>query len=190
MDWLKAAFREVAATPSSMTKLARAAMTRPNIEREWVYELDGTNVLSSPALRRRESRLGPGATADLLLDGTFIEFKSTMAHYAVKKAFDPAYATSKFSAYTWLTGDLTRMAAADGIFVLLVSTPRVPVSGEFKDFDRAKLRSYALDQYEAWLQTFGSTLGKDVPLVEHCEGGQGEYDGNAVRHDALIVYWS
>jgi hypothetical protein len=42
---LKAAFHEVASTPTSMSKLARAAATRANIETELVYELDGTLAL-------------------------------------------------------------------------------------------------------------------------------------------------
>jgi hypothetical protein len=186
---LQAAFHEVAITPTSMSKLARAAVTRPNIEMEWVYELDGTKALQGSPGTRREVNFSGRRRADLLLDDTLVEFKSTRAAYAEDRAFDPAHATSWYSVFKWLSPDMIRMAPESGVFVLLMCTPDVPSAGEFKDHSLSELRSEGLRRYGDWLEQYGREL-RPSARVEHCDAGQGQCGDLAVAHDALIVHWA
>jgi hypothetical protein len=65
LDLLCAAIAEVAHSPNSQRKLARAACVRPTCESEWVYELDGTTVMESvrPGVAVTEIAAGPGVFA-------------------------------------------------------------------------------------------------------------------------------
>jgi hypothetical protein len=129
LSLLEAAFAEVAASPESMRKLGRTACMRATLEREWVYEIDNTVALS----RARVTREVPlkGGRADLSIDGTMVDFKSTKPWYAVQKYFQTTTPPKRDSVEGRFGGDMKRMEENDGIFVLLVSTAGVVTNSEY-----------------------------------------------------------
>lgn len=184
---LESAIREVAASPSSIRKLGRAAYSRSNLEREWVYEIDGTDTLEDVETKREVS-LGGRHHADLSIEDTPIEFKSTKPWYAVEGAFEPRIPPKRMSAEFWLSGDLSRMQERDGIFVLLVSTDGyVPQKG-FAELTVEGVRTEGLQRYTSWLQARANAL-RPGAVVDAVGAGQGTYAGRTARHDALIVWW-
>jgi hypothetical protein len=184
---LTAAIAEVAASPQSMKKLARAASSRANLEREWVYEIDGTDVLEDVETRREVS-LGGRHHADLEIEGTVIEFKSTKPWYAGEKAFEDRIPPRRNSAEFWLSGDMTRMEERDGIFVLLVSTADEPVHKDWSHHSIGEMRDLGVRRYTDWLQTRADQVRAGA-VVEVVAAGHGDYAGKTAQHDALIVWW-
>ena len=170
-----------------MRKLAQSACTRANLEREWVYEIDGTNALEDVETRREVSLGGPHH-ADLQIEGTPIEFKSTKPWYAGEKAFETRIPPRRNSAEFWLSGDMTRMEERDGIFVLLVSTADEPVHKDWSHHSLGSMRDLGIQRYTDWLQTRADQL-KAGAVVDLVAAGHGDYAGKTAQHDALIVRW-
>jgi hypothetical protein len=189
VELLTSAFEEVANTPTSMMKLARAATSRPNVEREWVYEIDGSKAFEGEEGVIREASLGGRLHADMRIDGSYVELKSTYAHYARSKALWPPSARTGDTAAKWLGPDIGRMCRERGLFVLLVTTVTPPAKSEFRTLDIADLREEALDRYERWLweRPEVSPLARGRLLRVHA--GHGAYASRVAHHDALIVNW-
>ena len=181
-EHLVRAIKEVAETPSSMRKLARAASTRPNIEGEWVHEIDGTDALEEVHVAR-EVPIGNRQRADLRIDGTFVEFKSTMARYARPDYLWIASSPTKDSAEGWLGPDLTRMSTRNGLFVLLVSTTAANTEDTASQETE---RERAITVYADWLLEYGEALKAGAEVLR-VSAGQGVYAGVRATHDALIV---
>jgi hypothetical protein len=212
LDLLTRAITEVGASEQSMAKLARAAVTRPNCEGEWVYEIDGTLALG--ALEHgdvaREVPFGQRQRADLRIRNTLIEFKSTKPWYAEDKALrvlNPPPSPKKDCAQSWLGPDIRRMAAitraastggttlktgvdvTGGIFVLLVSTDGEIGHGEFVKWSPSIGRSVGLDRYTEWLERYTKEFAPGATIDAPLSAGHGTYRGKDVFHDALIVHW-
>lgn len=199
------AITEVAGSDQSMMKLARAAVTRPNCEGEWVYEIDGTNALAG--LEKddvaREVPFGQRRRADIRIRHTLIEFKSTKPWYAESgglQIVNPPASPVKGSAQAWLGRDIDRMATAGGtvlkgglviaggIFVLIVSTDGCLGRGEFKDLSVREGRELGIQRYEGWLRRY---TGKFAPgaTIAAISAGHGSYRDVRVTHDALVLHW-
>jgi hypothetical protein len=180
---------EVAQSPTSMRKLARAAATRPNLEQEWVYEIDGATSLEGVPERDREVGIGGGRRADMRLAGTLVEFKSTKSGYARADRLWTASSSVKQTTEAWLGPDIDDMESRAGVFVLLVSTAGDVPAGDFAGMPLAVGHVKAVELYREWLVEFANQRRPGSAAVVHEHGGQGEYDGVAAVHDALIVSW-
>jgi hypothetical protein len=208
---LVAAIDNVARSDQSRAKLARAAVTRPNCEGEWVYEIDGSPALLDlePRDVAREVSFGQRRRADLRIRRTLVEFKSTKPWYAETKDLvitEPGVPPRKGSAQAWLGPDIIRMAkvsqsaaqggiklkggvtATAGVFVLLVSADGEVGRGEFKGLSCGDGRLLGIDRYRKWLEVYTASYapGAAVTLVP---AGRGRYRDAEVVHDALIVHW-
>jgi hypothetical protein len=186
---LVAAIEEVSATRTSMKKLARAAATRPNIEHEWVYEIDGADALETLTGTAREVSLGNRSRADMSIDGTLIEFKSTKAHYARPDYFWERTAPTKDSAEAWLGGDIRRMAPLEGVFVLLVATLGRVTQGEYAGLTLDSARDLGVTRYQDWLTEFGEQVRPGAHVVR-VSTTAGSYAGVEAAHDALLLSWA
>jgi hypothetical protein len=212
LDLLRRAIAEVGASEQSMAKLARAAVTRPNCEGEWVYEIDGTMALGAlePGDVAREVPFGKRQRADLRIRSTLIEFKSTKPWYAESgglEILDPPPSPKKDCAQSWLGPDIRRMAAITraataggtslktgavvtaGAFVLLVSSDGAVGTHSFKDDSPADVRTKGLELYRRWLQDYTEKFAPGAIVDEPLPAGHGTYRGTDVFHDALIVHW-
>ena len=197
-ELLTDAIREVARSQSSMAKLARAARTRSNIESEWIYEIDGTQVLEKIDTAR-EVNFGERRRADLRINHTLIEFKSTKPWYAVAENMNDT-PPRKSSTQGWLGSDIHRMATCSGtvlrnglvvtagIFVLLVTTDGNVGTREFKGSTVAQVRATGLARYLEWLPTHAN-VEREGAVVSRVNAGKGSYYGQSAAHEALIVRW-
>jgi hypothetical protein len=186
---LSEAIAEVAQSPQSQRKLARAACVRPNCESEWVYELDGTKVMeSAPMPVAREVTFARGQRADMRIGETLVEFKSTKPWYAVRRSFASTTPPRRISAEYWLGRDITRMAAADGLFVLIVSAGGPVTNKEFLAIPEDQRRAEGVDRYRRWLSDWSGGVRPGVTVTE-IDAGTGVFAGHSVQHDALVVSW-
>lgn len=203
VELLVDAIAEVAKSDQSMAKLARAAVTRPNCESEWVYEIDGTSTLTALDTEdtAREVPFGQRRRADMRIRSTLIEFKSTKPWYAESRGLEISDPPMKGSAQAWLGRDINRMATVGGtalkgglvvtggVFVLLVSTDGRVGTGEFVDHSVDDGRTMGLQRYQGWLRRYADTvrIGANISPIR---AGHGSYRDAKVTHDALIVHWT
>lgn len=184
---LEAAFAEIAGSPPAMKRLARAASTRDILEREWVYEIDSTDALASAQVAREVPMMG--GRADLSVDGTLVEFKSTKPWYAVERFFQDSSPVRRDSAERRFSGDMTRMEANDGVFVLIVSSAGRVLNDEFGTMpSREHMREEGMRRYTQWLHHRAGQLRAGA-VVSEVFAGEGTYAEQPARHDALIIWW-
>lgn len=187
LDVLTRAFAELAGSPEAMRRLARAASVRGVLEREWVYELDSTDTLTKADVAREVPITG--GRADLRINGTYVEFKSTKPWYAVESALVDRDPVRRDSAEGRFGSDIRRMAANNGLFVLIVSTAGPVTNDKYKALpSREDMRVEGIRRYTTWLQNYG-TRQKDGAQVTAVFAGDETYDGEPVRHDALVLGW-